>query len=268
MNIKNLYKTGLMLLLLVAVFILLPSGKFTAKAETVANHEIFSNKTVESRVKEIQDYYYNKSKLLTVKTAIFNDWTLKGKNKDVKFNYYLKDKELMFAYGKGQGIEYRLYFYKNQLIRMTVDKKGKERKTYTQLYRKLKHLEESNEIHLCISLENFFRIKLADEFPRKNRIKSEEEVYITNISKGKITYHTGIVYGPGAMYLSLDAASYTAKLDSKVEVLDYSESPTEPETRSLKWFINDFAKTKSGFVLCSIIAENGKIIRIELPYLA
>ena len=268
MWVKRICKTGLILFLLITLFTLLPSGKITAKAETVANHEIFSNKTVESRVKKIQDYYYNKSKLLTVKKATFYDWSLKGKNKDVKFNYYLKDKELMFAYGKGQGIEYRLYFYKNQLIRMTVDKKGKERKTYTQLYKKLKHLEESNEIHLCISLENFFRIKLADEFPRKNRTKSEELAYITNISNRKITYHTGIVYGPGAMYLSLDAASYTAKLDSKVQVLDYSESPTEPETRSLKWFINDFAKTKSGFVLCSIIAENGKIISIELPYLA
>jgi len=68
------------------------------------------------------------------------------------------------------------------------------------------------------------RIKLADEFPRKNRTKSEELAYITNISNRKITYHTGIVYGPGAMYLSLDAASYTAKLDSKVQVLDYSET--------------------------------------------
>ena len=119
-----------MLLLLTAVFTLLPAGKMAAKAETVANHEIFSNKTVESRVKEIQDYYYNKSKLLTVKTVIFNDWTLKGKNKDVKFNYYLKDKELMFAYGKGQGIEYRLYFYKNQLIRMVIDKKEKPTHSY------------------------------------------------------------------------------------------------------------------------------------------
>ena len=268
MWVKKICKTGLILFLLITLFTLLPSVKTTAKAETVANHEIFSNKTVETRVKEIQDYYYNNPKLLTVKTATFYDWSLKGKNKDIKFNYYLKDKELMFAYGKGQGIEYRLYFYKNQLIRMTVDKKGKERKTYTQLYKKLKHLEESEEIYLCMNLENLFRIKIADEFPRKNRTKPEEEVYITNISKGKITYHTGIVYGPGAMYLSLDAASYTAKLDSKVQVLDYSESPTEPETRSLKWLINDLAKTKSGFVLCSIIAENGKIIRIELPYLA
>ena len=268
MNIKKLCKTGLMLFLLITLFTLLPSGRIAVKAETVANHEIFSNKTVESRVKKIQDYYYKKSKLLTVKNATFYDWSLNGKNKDVKFNYYLKDKELMFAYGKGQGIEYRLYFYKNQLIRMVIDKKGKERKTYTQLYKKIKNLEESGEIHLCISLENFFRIKLADEFSRKDRTKSEELVYITNISNGKITYHTGIMHGPGAMYLCLDSASYTAKLDSKVQVLDYSESPTEPKARSLKWFINDFAKTKSGFVFCSIIAENGKIIRIELPYLA
>ena len=268
MWVKRICKTGLILFLLITLFTLLPSGNITVKAETVANHEIFSNKTVESRVKEIQDYCYNKSKLLNVKKATFYDWSLKGKNKDVKFNYYLKDRELIFAYGKGQGIEYRLYFYKNQLIRMVIDKKGEKRKTYTQLYKKLKHLEESEEIYLCMNLENLFRIKLADEFPRKNRIKSEEEVFITNISKGKITYHTGIIYEPGAMYLSLDTASYTAKLDSKVQVLDYSESPTEPEARSLKWFINDFSKTKSGFVLCSIIAENGKIIRIELPYLA
>jgi len=174
MWVKRICKTGLILFLLITLFTLLPSGKITAKAETVANHEIFSNKNVETRVKEIQNYYYNKSKLLTVKTATFYDWTLKGKNKDVKFNYYLKDKELMFAYGKGQGIEYRLYFYKNQLIRMVIDKKGEKRKTYTQLYKKLKHLEESEEIYLCMNLENIFRIKLADEFPRKNRIKSEE----------------------------------------------------------------------------------------------
>ena len=257
-----------MLFLLITLFTLLPSGKMTAKAETVTNHEIFSNKTVESRVKKIQDYYYNKSKQLTVKKATFYDWSLEGKNKDVKFNYYLKDKELMFAYGTGKNIEYRLYFYKNQLIRMVIDKKGKERKTYTQLYKKLKHLEESDEIHLCISLENFFRIKLADEFSRKDRTKSEELVYITNISNGKIIYHTGIMHGPGAMYLCLDSASYTAKLDSKVQIVDYSESPYNPETHSLKWLINNFAKTKSDFVLCNIIVENGKIIRIELPCLA
>ena len=182
MWVKRICKTGLILFLLITLFTLLPSGKITAKAETVANHEIFSNKNVETRVKEIQNYYYNKSKLLTVKTATFYDWTLQGKNK-----------ELMFAYGKGQGIEYRLYFYENQLIRMVIDKKGEKRKTYTQLYKKLKHLEESEEIYLCMNLENLFRIKIADEFPRKNRVKSEEEVYITNISKGKITYHTGIV---------------------------------------------------------------------------
>ena len=268
MWVKRICKTGLILFLLITLFTLLPSGNITVKAETVANHEIFSNKTVESRVKEIQDYCYNKSKLLTVKKAAFYDWSLKGKNKDVKFNYYLKDRELIFAYGKGQGIEYRLYFYENQLIRMVIDKKGEKRKTYTQLYKKLKHLEESDEIHLCISLENFFRIKLADEFPRKDRTKPEELVCITNISKGKITYHTGIIYGPGAMYLSLDVASYTAKLDTKVEVLDYTESPYNPKTRSLKWLINDLAKSKTGFVYCNIMSENGKIIRIELPYLA
>ena len=61
------------------------------------------------------------------------------------------------------------------------------------------------------------------------------------------------------MYLSLDAASYTAKLDTKVEVLDYTESPTEPETRSLKWFINDFAKTKSGFVFCRCGAAGQRV---------
>ena len=149
MWVKRICKTGLILFLLITLFTLLPSGKTTAKAEIVANHEIFSNKTVESRVKKIQDYYYNNPKLLTVKTAIFYDWTLK--DKDVKFNYYLKDKELMFAYGKGQGIEYRLYFYKNQLIRMVIDKKGEKRKTYTQLYKKLKHLEESEEIYLCMN---------------------------------------------------------------------------------------------------------------------
>ena len=268
MWVKRICKTGLILFLLITLFTLLPSGNITVKAETVANHEIFSNKTVESRVKEIQDYCYNKSKLLTVKKAAFYDWSLKGKNKDVKFNYYLKDRELIFAYGKGQGIEYRLYFYKNQLIRMVIDKKGEKRKTYTQLYKKLKHLEESEEIYLCMNLENLFRIKLADEFPRKNRIKSEEEVFITNISKGKITYHTGIIYGPGAMYLSLDTASYTAKLDTKVEVLDYTESPYNPKTRSLKWLINDLAKSKTGFVYCNIMSENGRIISIALPCLA
>ena len=47
------------------------------------------------------------------------------------------------------------------------------------------------------------------------------------------------MYGPGAMYLCLDSASYTAKLDSKVQVIDYSESPYNLETHSIKWLIND-----------------------------
>lgn len=244
-------------------FTLMPSK--TVYAKTVAKHTIFSEKTIKKRISEIQNYMCKSSKKLTVKTAKFSDWTLKGNDKNVKFNYYLNDRDLLFAYGSGKGVEYRLYFYEKQLVRMLVDKKGEKRKTYTQLYKKLMTDYEETELYIYMKLENIFRIKLADEYPRKERAKDDNCIFITAISGDEITYHTGdSTLGPGGSVASLDAESYTAELADSVEIWDYTDSPTEYEARTLDWLKNNM----DDYLICGIIVENGKIVRIELPYMA
>jgi hypothetical protein len=79
----------------------------TVRAKTVAGHTVFSASTVNKRIKEIQNYYYNKKSKLTIKKQKIstNDGTC-------TMSYYIHDKDLMFAYGSVNKTEYRLYFYK------------------------------------------------------------------------------------------------------------------------------------------------------------
>ena len=125
---KRIINIGLMLLFFVALFTQMPTKTFAA--ETVAKHKIFSEKTIQKRIAEIKDYYYNQPKTLTKKSIEYRD-----KYSDeavIRFDYYLHGKDLMFAYGveTKQKTEYRLYFYKDQIIKVLIDKKGKKRQTH------------------------------------------------------------------------------------------------------------------------------------------
>ena len=262
---KKICKRGLLFLLFAALFSLLPLNITAAKAETVAKHKIFSEKTIKKRISEIRNFMAQSVKKPKVKTAKFYDRTLEGNDKTVKFDYYLNGKDLMFAFGTGKDIEYRLYFYKKQLIRMLVDKKGEKRKTYTQLYKKLMTDYEGNELYVYMHLENIFRIKLADEYERPERTENNDLIFITGISDDEITYHTADrTYGPDGSVVSLDTESYTAKLSDNVEIRDYSDSPAKYEKRTLHWL----KKNMGDYLICGITVKDGKIILIELPYMA
>ena len=116
-----------------ALALLFASMPNVVQAAKVPDHTVFSKKQVDARIKTIQDYYYNKSsQLKTVKKTIEVDY---GKKCNVI--YYIHGKDLMFAFGTAGKSEYRMYFYKNQMIRLLVDKPGQKRKTYEQLYKKL-----------------------------------------------------------------------------------------------------------------------------------
>ena len=122
MSIKRICKISVVLFLFSMVFNLFSLKSVTVKADTVAEHEVFSNAEVKERIAEIKDYYYNKRDELTVKKAVFKHWSFDGGK--ANFNYYLDDEELMFAYGKRKNTEYLLYFKDNEVILVLVVKKG------------------------------------------------------------------------------------------------------------------------------------------------
>ena len=53
--LKKIFKIGIVMLFLVTLFTLMPSK--AVFAETVANHQIFSEKTIKKRIAEIKKYH-------------------------------------------------------------------------------------------------------------------------------------------------------------------------------------------------------------------
>ena len=114
----------MLILMFLSVFI--PTNY--TKAETINGHKVYTKKLIEKkidekelikkRIDEIRYYYYKQPKKLTKKKAVF----YRSYTKEyIKFDYYLKGNDLLFAFGTSKGTEYRLYFYKNQLITMYID---------------------------------------------------------------------------------------------------------------------------------------------------
>ena len=261
MWIKRICKTGLMLLLIMAVFTLFPSKTVTVKAKTVAEHEIFSNKEVKERIAEIKDYYYNKRDELARKNAVFHHWIFAGEK--ANFTYYLDDEELMFAYGKDKDTEYRLYFYNNQLIQLLIDKKGAKRKTYTQLYKKLDTSNYDDTLNLYMELEDFSIIRLDNIVSKTSKIVTGDRVFITGISNKSVTYHLGHGCGKDMSIRSLYPEVYTAAMTKNVKIKDYTQDPVKYKSRSVKWL-----KEKIGNYLdvCILVTKNGKLVAIEIPF--
>ena len=261
MSIKRICKTGLMLFLFAMVLNLFSLKSIIVKADTVAEHEVFSNAEVKERIAEIKDYYYNKRDELTVKKAVFKHWSFDGGK--ANFNYYLDDEELMFAYGKSKNTEYRLYFKNNQLIRLLVDKKGEKRKTYTQLYKKLPTSGYEDYLNLYMELEDFSIIRLDDVVEKTSKIVTGERVFITGISDKSLTYHLGHGCGKDMSIRSLYPEPYTVKMTKNVKIKDYTIDPVKPKLRSVKWL-----KERIGDYLdvCELVTKKGKLIAIEIPY--
>ena len=247
------------MLFLMTLFTLIPSN--AVFAETVANHQIFSEKTIKKRIAEIKKYYYKQPDKLTKRKVSFGGNILPGGI--IKFTYYLKGKDLLFAYGKNNNMEFRLYFHKNQLIQMIYDEKGKKRETYTQLYEKL--LEDENylvgDAQIYMELENLFKKEYSAHFKKPDGTKTIKQVIITEALDKSITYHTCKVYGK---YIYFDTKAYTAKLSDKLKVKSHYLKPLEDGSRYKKENLDDlkYGIDYLNYVEADIKEKNGKIVEI------
>ena len=257
--LKKIFKIGIVMLFLMTLFTLIPSN--AVFAETVANHQIFSEKTIKKRIAEIKKYYYKQPDKLTKRKVSFGGNILPGGI--IKFTYYLKGKDLLFAYGKNDNMEFRLYFHKNQLIQMIYDEKGKKRETYTQLYEEL--LEDENylvgDAQIYMEFENLFKKEYSAHFKKPDGTKTIKQVIITDASNKSITYHTCKVYGE---YISFDTKAYTAKLSDKVKVKSHYLKPLEDGSRYKKENLDDlkYGIDYLNYVEADLKEKNGKIVEI------
>ena len=153
--VKKIFKIGIVVLFLMTLFTLMPYK--AVYAETVAGHQIFSEKTIKKRIAEIKKFYYKQPDKLTTRKISFGGNILPGGI--IKFTYYLKGKDLLFAYGKNDDMEFRLYFLENQLIKMIYDEKGKKREAYTQLYKELSDVNDYlvGDVQIYMEFENLFK---------------------------------------------------------------------------------------------------------------
>ena len=240
---KRLFKTGYMLLFLMAVFNLFSLKAVMVKAKTVAEHEVFSDKTVKKRISEIDNNLLKSSKKPTVKKARFVSWMFAGEKAD--FTYYI------------------LYFHKNQLIQLSINKKGEKGKTYTQLYKKLDKSGYDEMINLYMELEDFSIIRLDDVVSKSDKMTSGERIFVTGISDKSLTYHIGHGCGTDNSVRSLYPEAYKVKMTKSVKIKDYTENPTQYIARSVKWL-----KEKIGDYLyvCELVEKNGKPVEIKIPF--
>ena len=274
---KRMIKMSFTVLFLMVLITMIPGKAAYAKTETIAEHKVFSKKTIEKRIAEIKHYYHKEPKKLTVKNGIYFDWSISGKN--INFTYYFKGKDLMFAYAEGSDkTQYRLYFYKNQLIQMLVDKNGnsKNRKTYTQLYKKLESFDYDENLYRYMNFENFLRIKQAALLPKTVRTEDNELpdyirpdystfLVITGVEGTSITYHFGKGYGTDGFMLSIYTKAYVSELAKNVKIKDSVADPVLYEDKNLDW-LKDYLK-KCDYMCAEIKMKNGKVVEILRPYI-
>ncbi len=260
---KKALKSGLIFLILVSVITAMPVWSVKASAKTAAKHTVFSEKTLKKRLDTVRDYYYNKQKELTKNTAVFSHWILFGET--IQLDYYLKGKDLMFAFGTMGKNEYRLYFYKNQLVRLIIKEDGKAAVTYDQLYTVLEKTAHDDVVVLYVGLENFFRIKMEPYLTKKTEDTIDDMIMITGISKSKVTYHSSTGYGSDGHIVTIGTDVYTADLASDVKIEDYTNTPDSYKVRTVG-YVKKLIKQNYG-ALCFVKVKNGKIVYIELPFL-
>ncbi len=237
------------------------------KSKNDTGYVIFSEKQINKRIETIRDYYYNKPNKLKIrkqKICSFSDY------KDIcNMEYYIHGKDLMFAYGVDGNTEYRLYFYKNQLIQLLVDKPGQSRKVYKQLYKRLESNEFSlynNDLNMYLLLEGYARKEMEYAYSETNKILSERYVLITRVSGNKIVYHKLNCYGPDGWIWSVDPKVYTAKVNKDISIEDDSDI-SNTTYRDLKWLKESVAEPYFGMV--AILSEKGKkVSKILIPYFA
>lgn len=258
MKMKQTMKRWLVYILAVAMIVALVPTRTEAK--TCAQHTVFTKKQINERISTIRDFYYNKPKQLAIKKQ---NVSLYGDNFTI--SYYIHDKDLMFGYGVAGKTEYRLYFYKTQLIQLLVDEPGKPRKTYTQLYKKLETTFYDESLALYMDLENYARKKMESYSSPKNKILSREPVVITKVSGNTIVYHKLAGYGSDGCMWSIGATSYKAKVSSHVKIEDYSTNPVTPTYRSMNWLKKNVSSPYLG--LAGVFEKSGKTVsNITIAY--
>lgn len=247
------------MLFLMTLFTLMPSK--AVYAETVANHQIFSEKIVKKRIAEIKKYYYKQPDKLTKRKISFGGNILPGGI--IKFTYYLKGKDLLFAYGKNDDMKFRLYFHENQLIQMIYDEKGKKRAVYTQLYKELSDVNDylAGDVQIYMEFENLFKKEYSAHLKKPDGTKTIKPVIITEALDKSITYHTCKVYGK---YIYFDTKAYTAKLSNKVKVKSHYIKPLEDGSTYKKENLDDlkYGIDYLNYVEADIKEKNGKIVEI------
>ena len=243
-----------------AVVMLLTIAPIRAGAKTNASHAVFSQKQVNDRIKVIRNYYYNKPKQLTVRKQ-----KVRLNSGTFTISYYIHDKDLMFGYGVNGKTEYRLYFYKNQLIQLLVDAPGKSRKTYTQYYNKIGNAPADEELYQYMRMENYAR-KVMDSFSSpKNQILEDQSIMITKVSGDTIVYHKLNCYGPDGCIGSIEKKAYKAKLKSNVRIADCSNDPDTPTYRNLSWLKNQVSSPELGLEV-DLKKDGNKISQITVMY--
>lgn len=238
--------------------------KVNAKSRSVAGHICFSKGMINKRLKVIKDYYYNKPEKLTIqKRKIYIGGLL-------NMEYYIHGKDLMFGYGTKGKTEYRLYFYKNQLIQMLVDKPGKPRKTYKQLYKRLEdgrvYLYDNN-LDIYMLQECYARKEMDFLKPKTKKNISKNPVMITKVQGNSIVYHEFHCYGPDGCIWSIGTKAYKADLSKKVFIEDGSESPYKVINRNMKWLRKSLSKSSLGTVAV-LSADGKKTSKMVIPYFA
>lgn len=272
MFIKRFCKLGLMLILMF-LFVFIPTNY--TKAETINGHKVYTKKLIEKkiderelikkRIDEIRYYYYKQPKKLTKKKAVF----YRSYTKEyIKFDYYLKGNDLLFAFGTSKGTEYRLYFYKNQLITMYIDENG-TRYTYEQLYEPSpyeEYLEFNGNLCDYLEFEKFFKIQYASLYKKTKIRNMKKSVFITNVSNTNLTFQTGETTGPNGSLWLLETKPYFAKLGKNVKVIDNSTSPYKSKKRNINWIRSNLIPGSCWYAY--VIIKNGKVVEIEIPYMA
>ena len=238
--------------------------KYSSSAKKVARHTVFSQKQVNQRIKKIREYYYQKPEQLHVRKRSI--WL----NSDhINMEYYVHGKDLMFGYGTCGKTEYRLYFYKNQLIQMLVDQPGKSRKTYDQLYKKLLTGPYDDKLDKYLMMENYGIDEVTKKASKKNKIITNQWVIITRMSKNTIEYHKIYGYGGDGYWQSMDPKVYKAKVSKDVIVLDGTDSPYDSKKRNRKWLKAQMVGDGLGIdVILYTKGNGGKVTKIIIPYMA
>lgn len=244
--------------------------KTTKSVKKVGNHIIFSSSQIDKRIKTIKDYYYNKRNQLTTKTTSF-DYYRNGDKNQFNFKFYFKGNDLLFAYGTAGKTEYRLFFYKKQLIQMYIDKPNSARKTYTQYYKYLdlnimNNVSES-DLKFYLDMENHARRVIGLKSSAKMKKNEEKRVVITKISGNTITFHELDTYGSDGYLWSISSTAYTAKLSKNVKIMApedgaYDDGLGIPYYKRSKEWLAKKCKGYFGYT-ASLDFKNGEVVKIS-----